>query len=168
MQEYPYDAAVVDVGLPVMDGFELIRQVRKENITTPILILTARDRWQEKVEGLEAGADDYLTKPFDAQELCIRAKNLVEQRRQLIERFSKIGSVAVKPVKPVSPEEIFLQKAVDAQSDEVSSIRGVRRELSSLRSSMQQVEATVGDLYIIERARVAKQVLGVKGEVLMQ
>ena len=61
-----------------------------------------------------------------------------------------------------------LQKALDAQSDEVSSIRGVRRELSTLRSSMQQVEATVGDLYIIERARVAKQVLGVKEEVLMQ
>ena len=70
--------------------------------------------------------------------------------------------------KSLGQELARLQKALDAQSDEVSSIRGVRRELSSLRSSMQQVEATVGDLYIIERARVAKQVLGVKEEVLMQ
>jgi septation ring formation regulator EzrA len=70
--------------------------------------------------------------------------------------------------KSLGQELARLQKALDAQSDEVSSIRGVRRELSTLRSSMQQVEATVGDLYIIERARVAKQVLGVKEEVLMQ
>jgi len=61
-----------------------------------------------------------------------------------------------------------LQKAVDAQATEVSALRGVRRELSTLRSSMQQVEATVGDLYIIERARVAKQVLGAKQEVPIQ
>jgi septation ring formation regulator EzrA len=61
-----------------------------------------------------------------------------------------------------------LQKAVDAQATEVSALRGVRRELSTLRSSMQQVEATVGDLYIIERARVAKQVLGAKQEVPVQ
>lgn len=79
MQEYPYDAAVVDVGLPIMDGFELIRQVRKENITTPILILTARDRWQEKVEGLEAGADDYLTKPFQTEELVARINALIRR-----------------------------------------------------------------------------------------
>mgnify|MGYP001269857025 CR=1 FL=1 len=70
--------------------------------------------------------------------------------------------------KSLGQELARLQKALDAQSDEVSSIRGVRRELSTLRSSMQQVEATVGDLYVIERARVAKQILGVKEEVLMQ
>ena len=70
--------------------------------------------------------------------------------------------------KSLAQELARLQKAVNAQNDEVSSIRGVRRELSTLRSSVQQVEATVGDLYVIERARVAKQILGVKEEVLMQ
>ena len=79
MQEYPYDAAIVDVGLPHLDGFELIRQVRKENITTPILLLTARDRWQEKVEGLESGADDYLTKPFQEEELLARVNALIRR-----------------------------------------------------------------------------------------
>ncbi|GAB3015591.1 response regulator transcription factor [Bowmanella dokdonensis] len=78
-QEYPYDLAVVDIGLPVMDGLELIRQVRKSKITSPILILTARDRWQEKVEGLEAGADDYLTKPFHNEELLARVKALIRR-----------------------------------------------------------------------------------------
>jgi two-component system response regulator PhoP len=62
--EYPIDAAVVDIGLPDFSGIELIKRLRKAKITVPILILTARSRWQEKVEGLEAGSDDYLVKPF--------------------------------------------------------------------------------------------------------
>ncbi|GGO70896.1 response regulator transcription factor [Bowmanella pacifica] len=78
-REYPYDLAIVDIGLPVLDGLDLIRQVRKDKITSPILILTARDRWQEKVEGLEAGADDYLTKPFHNEELLARAKALIRR-----------------------------------------------------------------------------------------
>ena len=64
LEEHPYDLAIVDIGLPVMDGLEVIQKSRKQGIDCPILILTARDRWQEKVEGLDAGADDYLTKPF--------------------------------------------------------------------------------------------------------
>ncbi|MBN7819907.1 response regulator transcription factor [Bowmanella yangjiangensis] len=78
-REYPYDLAIIDIGLPVLDGLDLIRQVRKDKITSPILILTARDRWQEKVEGLEAGADDYLTKPFHNEELLARAKALIRR-----------------------------------------------------------------------------------------
>ncbi|GAA0356623.1 response regulator transcription factor [Bowmanella denitrificans] len=78
-REYPYDLAIVDIGLPVLDGLDLIRQVRKDHVTSPILILTARDRWQEKVEGLEAGADDYLTKPFHNEELLARAKALIRR-----------------------------------------------------------------------------------------
>ena len=79
LQEYPYDLAVVDIGLPIMDGFEVIKRARKNNVTCPILILTARDRWQEKVEGLEAGADDYLTKPFHNEELLARVKALIRR-----------------------------------------------------------------------------------------
>lgn len=78
-QEHPYDAAVVDVGLPKLDGFELLRKVRAQDIATPVLILTARDRWQEKVEGLEAGADDYLTKPFQSEELLARINALIRR-----------------------------------------------------------------------------------------
>ncbi|WP_026374549.1 response regulator transcription factor [Aestuariibacter salexigens] len=77
--EHPYDLAIVDVGLPVLDGFELLRRIRRDNITTPVLLLTARDRWQEKVEGLDAGADDYLTKPFHEEELLARVKALIRR-----------------------------------------------------------------------------------------
>jgi len=79
LSEYPYDLAIVDVGLPVMDGFEVIKKARQQKIECPILILTARDRWQEKVEGLDAGADDYLTKPFHNEELLARAKALIRR-----------------------------------------------------------------------------------------
>ena len=61
-REYPLDIAVIDLGLPKLSGIELIRQLRAEAFSFPILILTARGNWQDKVEGLEAGADDYLVK----------------------------------------------------------------------------------------------------------
>ena len=77
--EYPIDLAIIDLGLPKLDGVSLIQQVRAQGHAYPILILTARSRWQEKVEGLEAGADDYLTKPFHPEELAARLKVL--QRR---------------------------------------------------------------------------------------
>ncbi|MFT4995063.1 MAG: two-component system response regulator PhoP [Paraglaciecola sp.] len=79
LQEHPYDLAIVDIGLPIMDGFEVIQKARKNHVTCPILILTARDRWQEKVEGLDAGADDYLTKPFHNEELLARVKALIRR-----------------------------------------------------------------------------------------
>jgi len=79
IQEYPYDVAIVDIGLPQIDGFEVIRRARQQNVQCPILILTARDRWQEKVEGLDAGADDYLTKPFHNEELLARVKALIRR-----------------------------------------------------------------------------------------
>lgn len=78
-QEYPYDAAIIDVGLPKMDGITVIRQLREKNIDFPILVLTARDSWQDKVAGLDAGADDYLTKPFQAEELLARLNALIRR-----------------------------------------------------------------------------------------
>lgn len=78
-KEFPVDAAVVDVGLPDFSGIELIKRLRKDKIKIPILILTARSRWQEKVEGLEAGADDYLVKPFQYEELLARINALIRR-----------------------------------------------------------------------------------------
>ena len=77
--EYNYDAAIIDVGLPKLNGIALIRSVREQERDFPILILTARDSWQDKVEGLDAGADDYLTKPFHPQELVARLKALIRR-----------------------------------------------------------------------------------------
>jgi len=77
--EYRYDAAIIDVGLPKLDGIALIKTLREQEIDFPILILTARDSWQDKVEGLDAGADDYLTKPFHPEELVARLKALIRR-----------------------------------------------------------------------------------------
>lgn len=66
------DVMIVDLGLPDFDGITLIKQIRRKEIHSPILILTARGNWQDKVEGLEAGADDYLVKPFQSEELIAR------------------------------------------------------------------------------------------------
>jgi len=78
-REYPMDLAIIDLGLPGISGIELIRQLRTLNRPFPILILTARDAWQDKVEGLESGADDYLTKPFHAEELMARVNALLRR-----------------------------------------------------------------------------------------
>lgn len=78
-REYPIDIAVIDLGLPKLSGIEVIKRVRAEGKRFPILILTARGRWQDKVEGLEAGADDYLVKPFEVEELLARLRALVRR-----------------------------------------------------------------------------------------
>mgnify|MGYP000515238117 CR=1 FL=1 len=77
--EYEIDLAIVDLGLPKMDGLELIRKLRDGQQTFPILVLTARSAWKAKVEGLDAGADDYLTKPFQPEELLARVNALLRR-----------------------------------------------------------------------------------------
>jgi len=78
-QEYPFDLAVVDLGLPQMSGIEVIQGWRNKGVRFPVLVLTARGRWQDKVEGLEAGADDYVVKPFHHEELLARVKALLRR-----------------------------------------------------------------------------------------
>ena len=79
LQEYPCDVAIIDLGLPEMSGLEVINAIRKEGKNIPILILTARGRWQDKVEGLDAGADDYLVKPFHHEEMMARIRVLIRR-----------------------------------------------------------------------------------------
>lgn len=75
----PYDAVVLDLGLPKLDGVSVLKAWRGEGRLMPVLILTARDRWSEKVEGFDAGADDYLTKPFHIEELLARVRALLRR-----------------------------------------------------------------------------------------
>ncbi|MFC7331598.1 response regulator transcription factor [Rhodocista pekingensis] len=75
----PYDAVVLDLGLPVRDGLSALRGWRQRGIDMPVLILTARGTWQEKVEGIDAGADDYLAKPFRMEELLARLRALIRR-----------------------------------------------------------------------------------------
>lgn len=78
-KEYPIDLAVVDLGLPSLSGVELIRSLRADGKDYPILVLTARDRWQDKVEALKIGADDYVVKPFHVEELIARIDALLRR-----------------------------------------------------------------------------------------
>src|SRR5579872_1117000 len=77
--EYPLDVAIVDLGLPKLAGLEVIRRLRAARKAYPILILTARDNWQDKVEGLQAGADDYVAKPFHFEEVLARLQALLRR-----------------------------------------------------------------------------------------
>ncbi|MFZ1827285.1 MAG: response regulator transcription factor [Candidatus Competibacteraceae bacterium] len=94
-QEYPLDAAIVDLGLPDMSGIEVIRRWRAEGRKFPVLILTARGRWQDKVEGLEAGADDYLVKPFYTEELLARLRALIRRTGGWTQAVLDCGPVAL-------------------------------------------------------------------------
>lgn len=78
-REFPFDIGIIDLGLPGLSGLDLIERLRAESVDFPVLILTARDRWQDKVEGLRIGADDYLTKPFHMEELVARLNALVRR-----------------------------------------------------------------------------------------
>ena len=75
----PYDAVVLDIGLPQMDGISVLKNWRKEGRKMPVLILTARDDWSEKVAGFDAGADDYVTKPYSSEELLARLRALIRR-----------------------------------------------------------------------------------------
>lgn len=78
-REYDYDAAIIDLGLPKMNGIELIKAIREDGKTFPVLILTARDNWTDKVEGLDSGADDYVVKPFQIEEIKARLNALLRR-----------------------------------------------------------------------------------------
>lgn len=95
LQEHPYDLAIVDIGLPVVDGFDVIRKSRAAGVECPMLILTARERWQEKVEGLDAGADDYLTKPFHNEELLARIKALIRRASGQANPLIEFGPISL-------------------------------------------------------------------------
>lgn len=93
--ELPIDVAVIDLGLPNLSGIDIIRAVREAGRDYPILILTARSRWQDKVEGLEAGADDYLVKPFHIQELLARLRALVRRTGRWTQSVLQCGPISL-------------------------------------------------------------------------
>jgi two-component system response regulator PhoP len=93
--EYPLDIAIIDLGLPKVSGLDVIRKVRAEGKSYPILILTARDRWQDKVEGLQAGADDYVAKPFHFEELLARVQALLRRSGGWAQPVLRCGPVAL-------------------------------------------------------------------------
>lgn len=90
-EEYPLDLAIIDLGLPGLSGLDVIRKLRERKKRFPILILTARSEWQDKVEGLESGADDYLTKPFHPEELKARVGALLRRSAGIAQPVIEFG-----------------------------------------------------------------------------
>lgn len=95
--EYPYDVAIIDLGLPKLSGIEVIQQLRQQGFDYPVLILTARGRWQDKVEGLESGADDYLVKPFHFEELLARINALSRRASGWANPTLSCGPITLNP-----------------------------------------------------------------------
>ena len=94
-REYPVDLLVVDLGLPKINGLAVVQKLRAEGRTLPILVLTARTSWQDKVTGLEAGADDYLAKPFEYPELAARIKALLRRSLKATSDVLVLGPLSI-------------------------------------------------------------------------
>lgn len=86
-----YDAIVLDLGLPRLDGLSVLRRLREAGVATPVLVLTARDGWRDKVEGIDAGADDYLAKPFQMEELLARLRAITRRAAGQASSLIKAG-----------------------------------------------------------------------------
>jgi two-component system OmpR family response regulator len=96
-QTEPYDAVILDLGLPGMGGLTVLRRWREAGLTVPVLILTARDSWHEKVHGIAGGADDYVTKPFRVEEVLARLRALVRRAAGHVSAELRWGSIVLEP-----------------------------------------------------------------------
>jgi len=135
-----YDAVILDVGLPGIDGFEVLRRVRKDGNAVPVLILTARDAIDDRVHGLELGADDYLVKPFALVELLARVRALSRRKQAIVDRKlthgplvldrdSRRAWLANKPVE-VSAREWTLLEYLLTSKEKVASKEQLRQAVS--------------------------------------
>ncbi len=105
--EYAFDLAIIDLGLPKITGVDLIASLRQRQVSTPVLVLTARSHWRDKVEGLEAGADDYLTKPFQMEELLARVNALIRRSAGHATPIISLGPLSVN----TASQQAYLDKA---------------------------------------------------------
>jgi two-component system, OmpR family, response regulator len=97
MRTEQYDAVVLDLGLPNVDGLTLLGSWRQSGLVTPVLILTARGSWHEKVKGIDGGADDYMSKPFQIEEVLARLRALIRRSGGLAAREIRWGSLVLDP-----------------------------------------------------------------------
>lgn len=113
--QYIPDLVISDVMMPKMDGYQLCEKLKTDERTShiPVVLLTARSDRDSKMEGLTLGADDYVTKPFEPEELRVRVKNLIDQRRKLRERFSRTMTASIAEFAVMPADERFLKRVFD-------------------------------------------------------
>ena len=108
-----FDIIILDLGLPKKSGIEVLKHIRENNITTPVIILTARDTIEDRVAGLDAGADDYLTKPFELEELYARIRACQRRASKDAQVEFKLGTLTIKPNSRevlIGDEQVFLSR----------------------------------------------------------
>ncbi len=176
----PPDLIITDLMMPKMDGIELCRKLKTDVNTShiPVIMLTAKAGMDNKIEGLETGADDYLTKPFDAKELLVRTKNLIEQRQKLRELFANTGiQVDPKKITVTSIDQKFLEQLLTLLEENYSdSDFGVPQMQEALAMSKTQLHRKLkaltneapGELLRNFRLKRAAQLLSQKEDSVTQ
>ena len=155
MTTTPYDAVILDIGLPEMSGLEVLSKARSKAITTPVLILTAQDAVADRVAGLDTGADDYLTKPFELDELCARLRALTRRSRGLAQELIQYKNILIDPAAHTvscNDENIELSRREFALLKELVSSAGRVLSRSFLEEKLynwnNEVESNTIEVYI--------------------
>ena len=137
----PYDLAVLDLGLPRKDGFEVLKSLRRARIEVPVLIITARDAVADRIAGLDHGADDYLVKPFDLDELLARARAVVRRRAGRASPEVAFGAIRLDPVKR---EVSFRGARVELSAREFAVLETLLREPGAVVSRAKLEDSVYG------------------------
>jgi DNA-binding response OmpR family regulator len=151
----PYAAAVLDLGLPRMSGLEVLRRLRSRNIPIPVLILTAMDAVDDRIKGLDAGADDYLVKPFDMGELTARLRALI---RRSSGKTSPSLQVAGVVLEPAAHRVLYRDQTVDLPAKEFAVLHALMLNVGKVLSRAQieeqlyawgeEVESNAVEVYV--------------------
>lgn len=147
LETLDYSIVILDVNLPKLGGIDVLRQVRQSGNSIPILLLTARDLPQQRVEGLDCGADDYLTKPFDLDELLARLRAVLRRRDGRVDSILKSGAIEVDPAAmvvrgadgpiPVTAKEFQLLKLLMERAGKYVTKRDIEYALYSMETTIE-------------------------------
>jgi two-component system response regulator QseB len=136
-----YDVALLDLGLPRKDGLELLKHLRRAGLELPVLIITARDAVADRIAGLDAGADDYLVKPFDLEELLARTRALIRRRAGRAAPEIRYGALTLDPVKR---RVVFRGRCVELSAREFAVLEALAREPGAVISRSKLEESVYG------------------------
>ena len=141
LRQYPYSLVILDLGLPKLDGIEVLKRLRQRDSSVPVLVLTARDALTDRIAGLDAGADDYLVKPFDLPEFEARVRALLRRRQTSIAGRIRIGDLVIDAT---GRSAYFGDVRVELSSREFGVLETLARRAGRVVSKDQLLEALTG------------------------